>query len=156
MKYREFKGSKDISPQRKALYYGGMALIGIGLLLFLSGLLSTATGFGNPAAFNIGPAFMLRGIVGIILIIAGGFLRHVGARGLAGSGMVLDPQKAREDLAPYTGAIGGMARDAVEAFKANGGENAGEAEPQVMLRCRRCKALNREDAKFCDQCGGEL
>lgn len=155
MKYQEFKGSKDISPQRKVLYYGGMALIAIGLLLFLSVFLSTATSFGNPAAFDIGPTFMLRSIIGIILIIAGGFLRSIGARGLAGSGVVLDPQRAREDLSPYTGAIGGMARDAVDAFKANGTETSGEA-PQVMVRCRQCKALNREDAKFCDQCGEEL
>ena len=30
------------------------------------------------------------------------------------------------------------------------------AEPQVKIRCQRCRALNDEPAKFCNQCGTAL
>ena len=155
MKYQEFRQDKTISPMRKALFYGGMALTAVGLLLFLSVFFSAATSFGNFPAFDMGSGFMLRGTIGIILFIAGGFVRNIGARGLAGSGMVLDPLKAREDLSPYTGAAGGMARDAVDAFRRAGTDTQRE-DPQVMVRCRACKSLNREDAKYCDKCGKAL
>ncbi|MHC1786487.1 MAG: hypothetical protein AB9880_05460 [Christensenellales bacterium] len=155
MKYQEFKNNGAITPQRKMLYYGGMALIVIGTLLFLSVFVGMATSFGDFADFSEGSDFMLRGFVGIILIIAGSILRHIGAMGLAGSGVVLDPQRARDDLSPFAGALGGMARDAVDAFKGDKAD-VGEQAPQVMLRCRSCRALNREDAKYCDQCGVEL
>ena len=29
-------------------------------------------------------------------------------------------------------------------------------EQQIKVRCRNCKALNDENAKFCDQCGESL
>lgn len=154
MKYAEFWNRGDISQGRKLLYYGGMVLMAVGLLLFLSVFVSAAVSMGRPMDFAGGPGFMVRGVIGFIMMFIGAILRGVGARGLAGSGVVLDPERAREDLAPYTSAIGGMARDAVDSFKAEGGEK--EEEPLVMVRCRSCRALNREGAKFCDQCGTEL
>ena len=33
------------------------------------------------------------------------------------------------------------------------GENP---KPQIRVRCRNCRALNDEDAKFCDECGAKL
>ncbi len=155
MKFQEFRENKGISPQRKALYYGGMALTAVGLLLFLSVFFSAATSFGNFPASGMGSGFMTRSVAGIILVVAGGFVRGIGARGLASSGVVLDPEKAREDLSPYTGAMGAMARDAVDAFRKAGVDTDSEG-PQVMVRCRACKALNREDAKYCDKCGEAL
>ena len=156
MKFSEFKDKKDITPWRKLLYYGGMALMATGLLLFLSVFLSAASVMNSPVSFGEAPGFMTRGVFGFILVFIGAVLRGVGARGLAGSGVVLDPERAREDLAPFTGALGGMARDAVESFREAGGYNGKAEAPQVMVRCRSCKALNREDAKYCDQCGAGL
>ena len=154
MKMQEFSSRKDISPQRRALYYTGMVLMGIGVIAFLSVFVRGALGISNMNMFDRGPGFMVWGIAGFILILIGSILRGIGARGLAGSGVVLDPQKAREDLSPYTGAIGGMAKDVVESFREAGGQ--AEKEPQIMVRCTSCKALNPENAKYCSQCGQSL
>ena len=70
---------KEISEERKALYYGGMVVSGIGLLLFLSAFLS----FMNPASMLMGSSpgsFMMRPFIGIIMIAAGGFMRTVAVR----------------------------------------------------------------------------
>ena len=61
-------------------------------------------------------------------------------------------QAFREDLSPYTNT---MARDAADTFKKTGTDTDRE-DPQVMVRCRVCKALNREDAKYCDKCDEEF
>ena len=72
---------KEISEERKALYYGGMAVTGIGVLLFLSAFLS----FMNPASMLMGSSpgsFMMRPFIGIIMIAAGGPLPCVELRAL--------------------------------------------------------------------------
>lgn len=155
MKHREFvQNSKDIAPWRKGLYYAGLALMVIGLVAFLSVFVNGFISFSRPfGAFDESLGFMVWGLVGFILMLIGSVMRGVGARGLAGSGIVLDPQQAREDLHPYTDALGGMARDAVEGFRASGNE---ETAQLVKVRCPNCKALNHESAKFCDQCGQKL
>ena len=53
---------------------------------------------------------MFRAIAGMGLLIVGGIVRGIGARGLAGSGVVLDPDKAHEELEPYSRMAGGMVR----------------------------------------------
>ena len=157
MKHQDFvKNSKEIAPWRKNLYYLGMGLIVIGVILFIIPFFTVIRGFSEPFSmgFDSGMGAMLPGIIGFGLILLGSILRGVGAKGLAGSGILLDPEKAREDLHPYTDALGGMARDAVEGYRQAGSE--GEKPEQVMVRCRNCKALNREEARFCDQCGQEM
>ena len=142
---------KDIPPRRKLLYYLGMTLMVMGIVSFLSVFVNGLRAMNQP--FNMeGPSFMAGGLVGFVLILVGAVLRTVGARGLAGSGFKLNPKQAREDLAPYADALGGMARDAVEGFK-EAARSDDKAAQQIIIHCPACKALNREDAKYCDQCG---
>ena len=155
MKHDEIKNNPEISSGRKALYYLGLGLMALGFLLFLIGFVSLASSFGDLSGMGFEtPRGISLPFVGVVLVIVGGVLRGVGARGLAGSGVLLDPRKAREDLNPYTHAAGGMVRDAVKGFQ----EAAGSASPQevVKLRCPSCRALNEENAKFCSQCGQAL
>ena len=42
------------------------------------------------------------------LVVVGQMMRRVAARGLAGSGVLLDPEQAREDLEPYSRMAGGI------------------------------------------------
>jgi len=72
---------------RKLLYYGGIVVTGIGFLLFLSNFLGSGISMG--AALG-----------GMFLVAAGGFMRSIGAKGLAGSGVILDPERARKDVEP--------------------------------------------------------
>lgn len=157
MKHEEFvKNSKQLAPWRKNLYYLGLVLIVLGILCVLMVFVQSIGAMNQPfMAVSDGPGFMVWGLVGFLLFATGGILRGIGERGLAGAGVILDPEKAREDLHPYTDALGGMARDAVDSFKA-GQKTEGEKQPLVMLRCRDCQALNPEEAKFCNQCGKAL
>jgi hypothetical protein len=79
---------KQIPPKRKALYYGGMALMGLGLLLFLSTFVTFMANFGNFDNFE-GRARSegFRAIGGMVLMMLGAFLVNVGAKGWAGSGV---------------------------------------------------------------------
>lgn len=160
-----------ISPGRKQLYLAGQVASVIGLLLFLSNFvimpMTIGQGFpDNPGGMMAGFAF--RGVGGFALLIAGGAMMGVARRGVAGSGLTLDPEQAREDLKPWNQMAGGMANDILQevglAQKAEkwldsaSNHNSTASEPQeiVKVRCRACKALNDEQAKFCDQCGAPL
>ncbi len=95
-----------ISSERKALYYIGLVLIVIGFILFISNIFT----FGSDDMFYGGGAstFMARPLAGMICIIIGSILRGgIGEKGgTAGSGLILDPEKAREDLKPHNIAKG--------------------------------------------------
>lgn len=145
-------GKRQISSGRKALYYGGMIVMVLGVLLFLSNFFISPfaeIGFGRDPMG--GMAF--RGIGGMVLIVVGSMMMKIGARGAAGSGLVLDPDQAREDLKPWAQTAGGLVKDALDEVRP-----AGEAEPEPMVkvRCPHCRALNDEDAKYCKQCGKAL
>ncbi len=151
--------NKEISPDRKTLYYVGMVLMGIGFLLFLSTFVTFLANFGNFDNFE-GRARSqgFRAFGGMILVIIGGVLRGIGSQGWSGSGIVLDPKKAREDVERWSRMHGGMIQDAlseidvVKKFESR----LDPAEPQIKVRCRKCRALNDESAKFCDQCGSPI
>jgi len=143
-----------ISESRKNAYYFGIGLMIFGFIMFLSNfVIMPLTG-----ALDKGPGgivlFLVLALGGMILMVVGGILRSIGARGLAGSGVILDPERARDDLRPYAEMVGGMAKDAV-----GGGEfvfGNTEIVEKVKVRCRQCRALNDENARFCDQCGSQL
>ena len=102
---------KQIPPERKALYYGGMALTGIGLLLFLSTFVTFMANFGNFDNFDAqARSEGFRAFGGMVLMMIGGFMMNVGAKGWAGSGIVLDPEKGRKDVEPWSRMGGGWSR----------------------------------------------
>jgi hypothetical protein len=162
-----------LSEGRKLTYYAGMALAAIGILLFASPFLTVAcfligvTGSSPmesdfptpiPVAFGLG-------FVGFFIMVGGAMLSRVGRSGLAGSGVILDPQQAREDLKPWNKMAGQMMDDTLSEIKPvqKIAEHLTEAHatpsvsPQVVkVRCRGCHALNDDKARFCDQCGAEL
>lgn len=155
---------REISPDRKLLYYGGMGCSIVGGLLFLSTFVTGCANFGNFDHFEErARGEMGRAIGGMVLLIIGGALMNAGRAGLAGSGIVLDPQKARKDLEPWNRTAGGMANDALDEIdlakklEAKLDEPAAPppaaAAPVIKVRCRECAALNDETAKFCNQCG---
>jgi hypothetical protein len=152
-----------ISPERKGAYYGGMALIAIGFLLFISNFFLGPDVRDSFDEFGAGMKSMAaRGVGGMLLMIAGGLLMRFGAQGAAGSGLLLDPEKAREDLKPWAKMSGGLTADAmgevplVRKLEDHLERGTQPAEPHVKVRCRNCQALNDESAKFCNQCAAAL
>lgn len=157
--------NRDITPERKLMYYAGMGCTGLGMLLFLSVFVTGCANFGNFENFE-GEArsSMARAIGGMVLMMIGGGLMTVGRLGTAGSGVLLDPRKMRKDLEPWNRAAGGMTNDALGEIdvvkklekKLDEPSAAAPSEPVVKVRCPACKALNDEHAKFCNQCGAAL
>lgn len=154
-----------LSNQRKATYYIGMGMTILGFILFISiffsvigmmnqdmNSLNTLRSFGPTK----GPSFG-RPLAGMLLMIVGQLVMRAGARGAAGSGIILDPDRAREDLKPYTEAAGGMINDVISNIDAfDKKEEPTETKEIIKVRCRDCGVLNDEDAKFCKACGKPL
>lgn len=144
-----------ISPARRRVHAVGVgaqvlgaAGVALGFLGFAVGGLRSASSFGregNPVTW------WAVAVIGTVLLAVGRGLRRLGARGLAGSGLVLDPDRAAEDLEPWARTGGRLVDEALHEVRFEGRE-----QPEVRVRCRSCRALNDEDARYCDQCGAEL
>ena len=145
---------REISEQRKTIYYVGMGLQVLGGLLFASTFVTALMSFGDFTDFDSrAKSSMLRGFLGMGLLIVGGIVRSVGAKGLAGSGVVLNPQQARGELEPYSRMAGGIVKDALNEADI---DLSGDREQVIMVRCQACEQLNQETAKYCQECGGKL
>lgn len=154
--------AKQISGGRKFLYYLGGLLMLVGILSFaftfvaFLGLLddqsfesSKATG-KNAFSYAFG---------GMALLIVGAVIRGMGALGLAGSGVVLDPERAREEVEPFSRMAGGVVHDVLDEADINLsglGNQSPSTEAKVMIRCQKCRQLNEEDSKFCQECGDRI
>jgi len=146
--------ARGISKERKAAYYGGAALMIVGGLLFASTFLTFISMFagGFDAMSNV-QSLMLQALVGMALIVVGGMVRRVGALGLAGSGVVLDTEQARQELEPYGRMAGGVLKDVLDEADVHLGARPTEV---VKIRCRACGKLNEDDSKFCQEGGTEI
>jgi hypothetical protein len=144
--------AKHISKNRRNAYYIGTALMILGGISFASAFVTFVVHFRDFSNFvSTAKATMLRAFGGMALMIIGGIVRAIGARGLAGSGVVLDPDKARHDLEPYARMAGGMVKDALEQTNVNTGPHQ-----VVMIKCPSCGKLNNADSKFCQECGKQI
>ena len=148
--------AKRISESRQAAYYIGMGISLIGLLMFGSVFVTGCMNFGDFSNFESDTkSSMFRAVLGMVLAVLGGVIQKVGARGLAGAGMILDPERARRELEPFSRQGGGMAKDALDEAGIDLGSR-GEREQVIMIRCTACRQLNEEGSKFCQECGGVL
>lgn len=150
--------SDKISSERKAIYYTGMVLMVIGFILFISTFFTFAFGFGD---FNVPSELsFLSPIIGMVLIIIGNILMAIGRKGVAGSGIILDPEKERDDLKPFSSAKGKMINDVVENIdivnEVGKKMSKEDVKEVVKIKCRNCGALNDEDSKYCKSCGREI
>ena len=145
-----------ISKERKATYYVGIGMIGLGFILFISVFFSTASFMNDPFGGSRGPSFG-NAVIGMVLMIVGSIIMNIGAKGTAGSGLLLDPEKAREDLKPFNEAKGGMINDVISNIDViDKMTNSDEVREVIKIKCGSCGSLNDEDARFCKSCGKEL
>src|SRR5512146_3227098 len=104
---------RQISPERKTIYYLGMGLLVLGFLSFGSTFVSAVANFGSFHNFESRTqSMMVRALLGVGLMVGGGFLMSVGRAGLAGSGIKLEPEEARKDVEPWARMTGGVVKDA--------------------------------------------
>ena len=149
--------ARQISDERRVAYYVGGGMTAVGMVLFLSVFVTGILNFGNFENFD-GQARSsgIRAIGGMVLMILGQFVRRIGARGAAGSGLILDPDRARDELEPYSRMAGGMVKDAWDEADIEFERSSAGPERVVMIKCRACGKLNEEDSKFCQECGERL
>ena len=148
-----------ISKQRKITYYIGIGMVVLGFILFLSVFFIAFNISNEPFSDKLPP--MQNSVIGIVLIISGSFVMKIGARGAAGAGLVLDPEKEREDMKPFNEAKGGMINDVISNIDVindlTSSLSKSTTEKEIIkIRCISCDALNDEDAKFCKSCGKEI
>ena len=153
--------TKQISPERKGLYTAGLVMQVIGGCLFAVPFIAIPIIIMsmNHGSDPPGPGVMLVAFIGFAFIAVGGAMRGIAAKGVAGSGLVLDPEKAREDLEPWTRMGGGMVKDALDEADINlNNLGGGRSQPEkvIMIKCRECGKLNEEDSKYCQECGKPL
>jgi len=145
-----------ITKERKVTYYIGIGMIVLGFILFISVFFNVASLMNDPFGSSSSPSFM-NSVLGMVLMIAGAIVMNIGAKGAAGSGLLLDPDKAREDLKPFNEAKGGMINDVISNIDVIDKITKPHEENEVIkIKCRSCGSLNDEDAKFCKGCGEEL
>jgi hypothetical protein len=121
-----------------------MGLSGLGVLVFLSTFLTAAMSFGNFTNFHDrGRSMAVRSVVGMGMMIVGGGLMAVGRASLAGSGMMLDPERSRRDVEPWSRATGGMISDALDeaGIKLGGSSGSGDADMPFDEKLRRLHKL---------------
>ncbi len=149
--------SRQISEERQTAYYAGMGMMIVGGLMFFSTFVTFAMHFGDFSNFESNAkSEMYRAFGGMALLVLGRIVMGIGARGLAGSGVILDPEQARQDVEPYSRMAGGMLKDVLDEAQIKIGSaesQKAEAQKIVVLKCLSCETLNQEDAKFCKQCG---
>ena len=156
------KPQRQISPGRKGVYYTGMVLAALGAVSFASTFCTFALHFGDFDNFESNArSDILRAVGGMFLMSLGIVLMGVGRAGFAGSGVVLDPRKAREDLEPWNRMQGGMVNDTLSEIDAvnkvtDAIADKGEGKEVAKVRCPRCRALNEETANYCNSCGAPL
>lgn len=145
-----------ITKKRRVTYYIGIGMMILGFILFISVFFSFASFMSSPFEGSGIPSFT-NSILGMILMIAGSIVMNIGAKGAAGSGLLLDPDQAREDLKPFNEAKGGMINDVISNIDVVDKITKPNEEKEVIkIRCRSCGSLNDEDAKFCKSCGKDL
>ena len=147
--------NRDIPPERKALHTFGLALSGLGALMFFSVFVTGALhfgDFGNGSQFGDFSEFKsrarsegLRAVGGMGCIIAGVVIMGVARQGLAGSGVVLDPQQARKDVEPLARMTGGILKDTLDEAGFDLSKVGGAApEPDFADKIRKLHELYKD------------
>lgn len=160
--------ARQVSDARKLGNFIGLGMMIIGGISFGSTFVTFAMHFGDFSNFDSNArSDITRAVLGMALLIAGIIIRGVSAGGLAGSGVILDPEKAREDLEPFARMSGGLTKAAmdeagiplekvgqlIDRLGTSTGATGGAVQKVIVIKCRHCGKLNDEDSKFCQECG---
>jgi hypothetical protein len=144
---------RQVSLGRKIAFYLGYLLMAAGVLLFLS-IYFVGLPLAQPSRIG---SLALRSLGGLALVLLGLSVRRIAIRGLAGSLLILDPPRARDDLEPWSRAAGGLLDDALSEVQAlKDAARRAEAGAEARRRCTRCETPNEADARYCKRCGTEL
>jgi hypothetical protein len=130
----------------KSAFYIGTAMQVVGGLSFFSVFVTGAMHFGHFDNFAADArSSMARAVIGMGLLITGGFVKNAGRFGLAGSGLKLDPEEARKEVEPWARMGGGMLKDALDEAGISTAAKTPAAEPLPFdERLRRLQKLRQD------------
>ena len=140
--------TSPISATRKLLFYAGYLAYGAAVALAVW----VACALFEPASYTPSGLrhVLIGGAIAVALWFVGLFLRRLGVLGLAGSGLLLNPMRARRELEPWSRAAGGLLSSALNEVHV-----PREVMREVVkVRCPSCAALNDETSRRCRACGG--
>ena len=143
----------QISENRRILYYLGLILATGGYLLSFGSIGYAVFHFSSHRFFNPQQIFVPF-FIGMAAAIVGQVLKKIGARGVAGSGLKLDPEEAREDIKPWAHMAGGILNDAGIDLKSKN-EKPAPAAPYFDEKLRKLHQLHAdgilEDHEYAEQ-----
>ena len=90
---------RQVSPERKAVFYIGCAVSVVGFVCFISVFFTFVARFGDFTDFEVRVRSLgARALVGIVMIGIGKWMAGIGRVGLAGSGITLGTRQPDEEL----------------------------------------------------------
>lgn len=142
---------RQVSPERKAIFYIGGAVAVLGFVCFLSVFFTFIANFGDFTDFEGQVRSMAkRALVGVVMIGVGKWMAGIGRMGLAGSGVKLDPEEARRDVEPWSRMTGGVVKDMLDETGIKLGSPAPDEELTFDEKLRRLQKL-RDDRLISEQ-----
>ena len=158
--------NRELKTWRKVVYIIGNIFLVVGVILFMSSFFTSFGFFQGRFEFieRLGfvGSFMFLPVFGFALIFVGSLLKALGRGGLAGAGLILDPERERRDAEPFSRSKGGKFADSYDEFRSESKIHEDlervrvSQKEKIMVRCPKCKTLNDEDASFCKSCGEKL
>lgn len=144
---------------RSKMRIAGPAIVALGVIFMAAGLISFFSAFGGGGP----PRLFWCMFVGMPLLGIGMSICKFAYMGAVTRYMAGEVAPVGKDVVNYmVDGTKGSIRD-VAAAVAEGIHSADASEeefddepPQVKVRCQKCRALNDETAKFCNQCGAEI
>ena len=158
--------ARKISPERRTLYYFGMALSVVGFILFVTGPFSgcnqrspgvSVTKDGRVTVESIGHwgdigwgkstgPNVVQIVCGFVMFGAGTFLMTLARKGPAGTGLILDPDRERKDMEPWSRMKGGMLEDALDEAGVDLARKADSDDADLPFdeKLRRLEVLKRD------------
>lgn len=158
---------------RRRLYLSGVATAAVGLFVLVTVLLSVARTFGDLSEFE-GQAVSIatRALGGVVLVAAGFAVMTLTDNGLTNGFVEIDALRDDESSdddahndqnARHEKRFDESSPDAANVVDASTHESGGSERnslsammPPEGFCCLACRAVNDQEARYCDQCGANL
>ncbi|MCC7087298.1 MAG: hypothetical protein IT427_20030 [Pirellulales bacterium] len=138
----------------------GPAIAAVGLVFTAIGLINFFSTFGSPEP----PRLFWCVFVGGLIFMAGLAISRFAYLGAIARYLSNEVAPVGKDVVNYLAKetkdsvrnVAATVAEGLRSMELPGGDPAAEQPVEVKVRCRQCRALNDEAAKFCNQCGENL
>lgn len=139
------------NKKRKFLRTAGIAVLALGIILLIIGLVDFFSAFNKP--FGGGPKHFWINFIALPLIAVGGSMTAAGFAGAIGRYNAQEMAPVRKDTFNY------MAQGTKEGVRTVAGavrEGLGRSDHSESITCFKCGRNNPTNSAFCNGCGSPL